>query len=1060
MATETTTAAVSEHYADERLSALSHGISLLARLAGLFHDFGKASPSFQAKLRSPENSRDEIRHEYISALFLAHAGRDTQSNEEFLRRLGDLQECRRPLCMDFGGGHKQPPAGYITLDAGGGIRLGQLSTACRMLTMLCLTHHLLPVFSSNKSYVSSRGNVLDQCLSGACPLTWKWGYVLNAIRSLEQPASVKIAEHSPYHSLAFTRQLLRSLDEFLRSLPQLEPLLERHADLMFHHARLSLMLSDHVYSSGSYSHHHDRDHDARYAAWANTACGHQPLQYLDNHLCQVSRLAAKFGACTLNLREELPGLTAGSSLTADTAVPRFVWQNKACSCTAAVDDASSRQGFFGINIASTGCGKTIANARIMHTLSRGKGCRFVYATPLRTLTRQTGQALRRRLGLDSEAVVIKIGGENPYLTADNPSRPDAQLKDAGRTDAAASADTAAGTAADHDALDAEAVQGSDLSLPLDDQQLLAPAGVQQGMRSRMLERLLRCKFGHSFAAIAAPVLVCTVDYLAGASEGTRGGRQILGLLRLLSGDVILDEPDELDLHSQGAMCRLAFFAGLCGSRLIISSASLQPSLVQALFAHYRKGHLLLGQTQAPEQSGPLICGVFSEFVSATAAVSDEQAFAECYAAQVKEHVRQLRAAGRSHQRAAFLPLSCPGPVSRSEAALVLADAIEPALQQLARQHNTCLHADGPRITTALVRFANIDTLVQTGKLLAARDAPEGTCVHYCIYHARFTAAQRALIEEMLQQLLCRSQDSAWSEHEVVRQALTARPQARAHLFVVLASPVIEIGRDLDFDCAILEPSSFRSLVQASGRVQRHRQLPAAQPNILILSRNFSSLVRQGQKGDLAYTRPGYETKEFHLGDWQIDHGLSLESIDPICGHQLLTPAPAYTGKLTQIPDLITLERMASADLCADMEKLFLNCGAHYFGQCQKLIGFREDRDEGPARLYQLRGTAAERDDGMIWIRHRPWPGARVSHDCAITWEHDEAATGRNVSFFGHTGITAAVRRLSDHDQLRPEEHPGAQVSLLLHPREYANLSAMPWSSWRYSEIFGFYRRRD
>jgi CRISPR-associated endonuclease/helicase Cas3 len=48
---------------------------------------------------------------------------------------------------------------------------------------------------------------------------------------------------------------------------------------------------------------------------------------------------------------------------------------------------------------------------------------------------------------------------------------------------------------------------------------------------------------------------------------------------------------------------------------------------------------------------------------------------------------------------------------------------------------------------------------------------------------------------------------------------------------VLGSPVTEVGRDHDYDWAVVEPSSMRSLIQLAGRVRRHRaswwHLPAA-----------------------------------------------------------------------------------------------------------------------------------------------------------------------------------------------------------------------------------------
>jgi len=56
--------------------------------------------------------------------------------------------------------------------------------------------------------------------------------------------------------------------------------------------------------------------------------------------------------------------------------------------------------------------------------------------------------------------------------------------------------------------------------------------------------------------VDAPVLVTTLDHLIPATEGVRGGKQIAPMLRLLTSDLVLDEPDDFDIADQHALCRL------------------------------------------------------------------------------------------------------------------------------------------------------------------------------------------------------------------------------------------------------------------------------------------------------------------------------------------------------------------------------------------------------------------------------------------------------------------------------------------------------------------------
>ena len=72
--------------------------------------------------------------------------------------------------------------------------------------------------------------------------------------------------------------------------------------------------------------------------------------------------------------------------------------------------------------------------------------------------------------------------------------------------------------------------------------------------------------------------------------------------------------------------------------------------------------------------------------------------------------------------------------------------------------------------------------------------------------------------------------------------------------VVVTTPVIETGNDVDFDYAILDPVTSRSIIQSAGRVRRHRPVHGKHPSVFILGR--SPIAMQG--GTLAM--PGVETR--------------------------------------------------------------------------------------------------------------------------------------------------------------------------------------------------------
>lgn len=110
----------------------------------------------------------------------------------------------------------------------------------------------------------------------------------------------------------------------------------------------------------------------------------------------------------------LEGLDAVRKLLRQSASknPRFRWQNKAYKMAVELQQSTARCGSFGINMASTGYGKTFANAKIMYGLADSKtGCRFSVALGLRTLTLQTGTALRERLQLSTDDLAVLIGSQ-------------------------------------------------------------------------------------------------------------------------------------------------------------------------------------------------------------------------------------------------------------------------------------------------------------------------------------------------------------------------------------------------------------------------------------------------------------------------------------------------------------------------------------------------------------------------------------------------------------------------------------------------------------------------
>jgi CRISPR-associated endonuclease/helicase Cas3 len=101
---------------------------------------------------------------------------------------------------------------------------------------------------------------------------------------------------------------------------------------------------------------------------------------------------------------------------------------------------------------------------------------------------------------------------------------------------------------------------------------------------------------------------------------------------------------------------------------------------------------------------------------------------------------------------------------------------------------------------------------------------------------------------------------------------------------MVATPVEEVGRDHDFDWAIIEPSSMHSIVQTAGRVNRHRRnaLPEGRINVIILDRNLKSLQ---DDNTTVFRFPGLEIRDaaggvFTHPNHDMQNLLTAEGGDP------------------------------------------------------------------------------------------------------------------------------------------------------------------------------------
>ncbi len=857
-------------------------IQILAVLAALLHDIGKATIGFQDKLLgNASNGADPYRHEWISLRLFEAMIAGCSSDEQWLNRLANFN-----AYMQSQTHWQQAMLNDSTVKTTGFEHLPPLA---QMVAWLIVTHHRLPFddkINSGSRHKLQTDNFLLKTDMARFYKTLKpvEGWVKNNKACDERKDLQHFWQFKQLvvSSDVWQKAMHRWSNKALLHTPLMALSKQTIADpLLMHTARLCLMVGDHNYSSLAIDDKRRVNGDKRLQSTliANTNFKtKQPKQALDEHLLGVANFTARFAKLLPQFAKELPTIIDHRELTKRTSNSRFQWQNKAYDVVKKAQQQTDEHGFFGVNMASTGCGKTLANARIMAGLSPAdKGVRFTVALGLRVLTLQTGLALREKLKLDETSLAILVGG-----TA---SRKLFELK---QTDNNKN-DTGSESA---EALVTETVNYDRCSVKTDEL-----GTVVADTKARDL--------------LYAPVVACTVDHIIGATETQRGGAYIAPMLRLLTSDLVLDEPDDFDQADLPALSRLVYMAGMLGSKVLLSSATLTPDLTTGLFRAYMSGRTLWARHNnkaAPQ----VVCAWFDEFKQQLTPCRDKELYKNLHQDYVSKRVKQLDkqpAQKIGHILPTQLPAAPEGENINNDA---LARVLMKAANDLHTQHHTLCSKTQKTASVGLIRMANIAPMVRLLKALYKTRTPANTQVHICCYHARQVLVLRNTLEAKLDRILQRSNDKNIFDHPEIAAAVN-NCKAEHHIFIVLASPVAEVGRDHDYDWAIVEPSSMRSIIQLVGRVWRHRPNKVAHcANVYLLDSNIKALSAANNLGvgSAVFNRPGFESKHYLLSSHKLTDLISpqqlgnINAIARIQKSQVLDPK----GKLAD------LEHKVMADL--------------------------------------------------------------------------------------------------------------------------------------------------